>query len=162
MFKEYYDSGEIKFIAELKQPSCGNYYIFCGLYKEYYESGILKIEGNYQYVDTIECINCYNYFENKNQNYTYRQYVRVGLWKSYYDTGILESTGIYNKVHLIHYIDCDYPASKKSPMGIFCGGSESLEYIKDKEWEYFSKRGNLIKIEYYFNGNIVAIKTYTE
>jgi|GEM_PF-6573583 len=160
LFKEYYDNGKIKLVANLKNLGLSD--SFCGIYKEFYKSGILKTEGNYQYVDSVECINCFDYFNNVEQKMTYRQFIRRGLWSTFYENGQLESKGIYNGIHLTHYTDCEYPASKKSPIGIFCAGSESVEYLKDKEWEYFSTKGNLIKVEYYFRGVLAEIKTYTE
>ena len=160
VFKEYYDNGKIKLIANIE--ILGRYHSFCGIYKEYYESGNLKIEGNYQYIDSIECINCFDYFNNKEQKMTYSQFIRIGLWNSFYENGQLESKGIYNGIHVTKYIGCEYPASRKSSIGIFCAGSESVEYLKEKEWEYFSTKGNLIKVEYYFKGVLAEIKTYTE
>ncbi len=156
-YKEYYLNGNLKLFCELKTPGFDN---FCGLYKEYYESGNIKIEGNYKFFDSIECPNCYDEELDKPIKIAFKIFARYGIWKSYHDNGTLESIGEYKGVHIIHDAYCDYPENKSG--GYFCSGGVSVNYLKDKEWKNYSKRGNLIKLEYFNNGLLVHYRIHTE
>jgi antitoxin component YwqK of YwqJK toxin-antitoxin module len=161
LFKDYYDNGNLKCVANLK-IICLNYFSYCGTYQEYYESGKIKTEGNYLFVDSIECQSCFDHFENKQNKIVRNEFVRTGLWKTFYENGYQESKGVYKGIHKIYYIDCDYPANKKDPPSIFCAGGDSSEFLKNGEWEFYSNKGNLIKLEYYFNGILAEVKTYQD
>ena len=70
-----------------------------GSYKEYYKSGKLKAEGAFAKLDSIECVNCYNKYEDKKIINAHSNMMRVGEWKEYYENGQIKACGSYKGIH---------------------------------------------------------------
>lgn len=157
--KDYYDNGNLKFTYETKYFQNRPY--TSGPNNEYYESGKIKIEGHYEYADSIECINCFELYENKIKTKAYSNSTRSGKWKEYYENGKLKSIGLYKGIHEVYSSHIPKFLNTKS-YGVFQPGSYFEEYLKNKDWKYYNDKEQLIKEEYYYNGVIADIKTYEQ
>jgi len=153
-WKCYYDNGKVQSLIDyvpFQNRSCYN-----GLYKEFYKSGKTKLDGNYQFLDSLECVNCFDVVtKNKIYKAELNPSIKVGTWKEYWDNGQLKSSGQYYKgVHQTNYSSLPNPKS----YGVFTPGGLTDEYLKDGEWKHYNEKGELISIEFYLKGSLVSVQ----
>lgn len=154
VFKSYHDNGSIKEISEYSK-----YYhrsLYSGTYKEYYSNGNLKVEGNYQIQDSIECVGCFDNNLLKNVQKAQSNTMKIGVWKEYHENGVLSAKGWYKGIHEV-YGHIKLEDSSKDYLGTFYAGDYSEDYLKNELWEYFDEVGKLKKEETYKNGFLVDV-----
>jgi antitoxin component YwqK of YwqJK toxin-antitoxin module len=159
ILKNYYDNGHPKEIAELKCYYNHNISYHSGIYKEFYESGKLKLDGNYEIADSVTCVSCFDLTENKKISKAQSHSNRVGVWKEYYENGKLRASGSYNGIHETNFMKIPKPTGEMGP-GVFIPGDYSEEYMKDKNWNYYNEKGELIREEFYFQGVLCDVREH--
>lgn len=134
----------------------------CGLYKEYYSNGNLKEDGFYTPMDSIPCVDCFDYSEPESPRKVeiaelqFPSSIKTCIWNQYYENGKVKTNGeYYPAVHIIFLrIKYDYTEEGQEKTGYWNGGH--FEYLKDGEWQCFNKEGGLIAREYYKKGTLIC------
>jgi antitoxin component YwqK of YwqJK toxin-antitoxin module len=129
-----------------------------GFYFEYYPSGKLMVEGVYQRLDSIVCVNCYGSFTEKTINKSISNLMRVGEWKEFHENGQVKAKGMYGHVHEVYHVHWSMPYGESSK-GLVPGDAE-IVFLKDGAWQYFNERGQLIREEFYYKGMLSIVETY--
>ncbi len=99
------------------------------------------------------------WFENIKSLY-YPVATRIGNWTTFYENGQQESTGIYlPQPFYVGRIDTAQIEDIENEALVECVvKSESIIFLKDKTWQYFSERGEMTREEYYTNGRLISVK----
>ena len=129
-----------------------------GFYFEYYPSGKLMVEGVYQHLDSVVCLNCYQSITEDMRNKSISSLMRVGEWKEFHENGQVKAKGMYGYLHEVYHVDWPMPYGESS--NGFVPGDAEIVYLKDGEWQYFNERGRLIKVEFYYEGMLASVATY--
>jgi antitoxin component YwqK of YwqJK toxin-antitoxin module len=154
----YYPNGKMNAVRNLLIDSTGNEYED-GHVVRFDTLGNKIVEGQYKYFSFVECVNCYNFINQKPVIYVeatrVNHSVKYGQWTEYYPNGRVKSTGNYSgRVNEMYYLDCSIPNS------IGCDGCIRITWEKEGIWEYFDEDGNLTRSESYLNGILITETLY--
>lgn len=129
-----------------------------------------RSEGTYAFLDSVECENCQvssgmsNYItDTRVFLFEGKCAIPIGDWKDYDSNGIIDKITLYTeKFHSYEISNCDYRHEeiKTNSIAKPCPGSIIYEALPSRI-SYF-KNNAIVRIEYYAEGKLDRVMTYSE
>ena len=142
----YSDQGWIEMILDIDVNENMRNGYFC----RYDSLGTMVEQGQYKYLDSVECFECYNGDIMFPEEYMYNLSIKVGEWNYFNNNGSLRKKGNYSeKVRIVLY---SYEAHDYFNLDIVA--------LESGVWEYYNEIGNLVEKVIFKDGLKLEIIEY--